>query len=122
IDSSTNEVRDRTSYVYRHSLHTRARLLSRQGQISMALSTIDRVLKHASDAADQLLVHTAMLDKAELILKAGDRPTFLSLIGSLGSDLAKVGPDLVAHYERIVGSAFARCGDVANAVSHFNRS
>jgi transcriptional regulator with PAS, ATPase and Fis domain len=106
VESSLHTPTDRGLYLYRHTLLTRAALLSKQRRWDEAREQIELVLKLAERAGDRLLLTSAELAKAESLLWSHDNNTCISLLtGVLGDRDAT--PDIHAQYERVLADGLA---------------
>jgi len=118
IESSIQTEQDRLSYEHRYAALTRVHLLAWQGHIDEALAKTDMVLDLAARAGDGLLHKQVQLTKAELLQRAGQIPSAMTLIAEIVPDLVGVSPELYGHSEQILACALASTGDPAGQAHH----
>src|SRR5205085_2273266 len=70
IDALLALSENRSRYVYRHALLTRANVWARQRRVDDALLELNGAIQLARSSGDSLLLHEASLTKAELEIQA----------------------------------------------------
>jgi transcriptional regulator with PAS, ATPase and Fis domain len=122
IESSLRAPGDRSLYVYRHTLLTRAALLSKQHRWDDALQQVDLVLALAERAGDKLLTTSAELAKAGLLQRRGKSTDCLSLLAGLigRHDIAPL--DMYAQSERVLAAGLTAEHRVEDSARHLARA
>lgn len=113
---------DQAAYVNRYSLLTRAELFLQQGSLPSALKTVQTALELAERAEDDILRSTALLIKAEILVRLGRTAPTRMTFEQAAERLAKHPPLLHAHYERAMGAALAARGETQAGHSHMGRA
>jgi transcriptional regulator with PAS, ATPase and Fis domain len=113
---------DRFSYGHREAALTRARLFARQDNLRGAIAECDNALSLARTVQDDWLETHAVFAKAEFTARLGEGRQALGLIDGRWDNLLEEPLDLLAQYERLLGTALATGKQLVTARPHFERA
>jgi tetratricopeptide (TPR) repeat protein len=122
IEEAPLTPRSYATYVYRHSLLTRAQLSTRRGEITKATRVIERALRLAEEADDSLLMVSALLVKVDLLLVRSELAKVGKVLDRINARLEGQSADVYARYERALGHAAAAGGHSAVSQDHADRA
>jgi hydrogenase-4 transcriptional activator len=109
-------------YVYRHALLLRTDALARRGRYDDALARLDITLALAERSGDGLLLHQALLTKAELLAVTGRTGQALDALERVRLTVSRQPPDVFALNERAMACTLWSANQHAAALSHFERA
>ena len=105
IDHEFSSLESRTNYVYRHALLTRAHVLYRSGRFGEALTHAQGAIELGRSSADVLLLHLAVLTKAQILVTTSDVTAAISEMDEIALSVALQPPDVFALYEGVIACA-----------------
>lgn len=109
-------------YVYRHALLLRTDALARRGRYDDALARLEITLALAERSGDGLLLHQAVLTKAELLAVTKRTPEALDALERVRLTVSLQPPDVYALNERAVACTLWSANDREAALTHFERA
>jgi DNA-binding NtrC family response regulator len=112
----------RPRYVYRHALLTRAHTLSRCGRFDEALDQVEVTVQLAETSGDVLLLHLAVLTKAELLAITSRAAESLETMERVVLSVIRQPPEVYALYERVLACALSSENNWNQARAHFQRA
>jgi len=122
IEEAPLTPRSRSTYVYRHSLLTRAQLWIRRSETAKAIRVIEQALRLAEEADDLLLKVSALLVKVELLLVRPELEKVGKVLDRINTHLQGQSADVYAQYERALGHVAAAAGNLAVSQDHVDRA
>ena len=122
IDHEFRSLESRTNYVYRHALLTRAHVMYRSGQYGEALTHAQMAIELGQSSADVLLVHLAILMKAQILVANSDVAAAMRAIHGIALSVAAQSPDVLALYEGVIACALWSENSQSSARQHFERA
>ena len=112
---------NRSPYVYRHYLFTRARFLERSSRFEEALEQIQILIELTTAANDRLLQSVALLTQAGLLLHLSRFDEAVEQLHLVATRLAGQPPDVYAMYEGVIACGLATTFP-HEARGHFERA
>jgi transcriptional regulator with PAS, ATPase and Fis domain len=122
IEHEFRSLESRTDYVYRHAILTRAQVLHRCGRCAEALTHAQAAIDLAESSADVLLLHLAVVTKAQLLVATSDIPAAIRALDKIALSVALQSPDVFALYEGVIASVLVAEKNGTSAVGHFERA
>ena len=122
IDRIRGPRQGRGRYAYRHALLIRANALARRGLPDEALAQLETAIALADASVDSLLLHLAVLTKAEVLVSTDRLSEALEAVQSVAATVACQPPDVHALYERVLACALLRGSHPEAALFHFERA
>jgi tetratricopeptide (TPR) repeat protein len=122
IEREFSSLESRTNYVFRHALLTRAHVLYRSGQYGEALTHAQSAIELGRSSADVLLLHLAVLMKAQILVTTSDVTAAMRAIHGISVSVASQPPDVFALYEGVIACALWSENSQSGARQHFERA
>lgn len=122
VDASTQQPNGAGRYVHRHSLLTKAEFLLRMRRWEESVACIDQILVLAAQASDVVLIASANLLRAEVLLYLGLHGKAQDLVASVVPHLPTLPLDIYGQYERTVACALTAAGQAEAGRFHMQRS
>ncbi|HEY7287365.1 MAG TPA: sigma 54-interacting transcriptional regulator [Vicinamibacterales bacterium] len=122
LGDSTVQRSERSSYVFRHQLMTRARLALRKNELSDAASVLNRALSLAEASHDKSLLASSLLGKLELNSRRSNTHSIGGLVDRIYPLLRDRSPDHYAKFEEALSAAAAAAGNIEVSDDHFWRA
>jgi transcriptional regulator with PAS, ATPase and Fis domain/tetratricopeptide (TPR) repeat protein len=113
---------DRARYVYRHSLLTRVQLLIERKNVLEGLKMVETAIRMGMKSRDHAHIHSALVLRADLELRANNTSDVVTLIDRLGQEEWTRSPEMIAGYERALACALGWHGNTAVARVHYERA
>ncbi len=121
VDAAMRSESDLTLYTHRHAQLTRAVVMQHEGRYEDALRQTALAYELAERSGDRLLRNLCDLTRAEILCLQGRYSELITLVDSLRTSVATLPVELLAHYERVLGSAVAGSRE-ASGIAHFGRA